>query len=137
MKSDEKITGSIQEFMGFSEEEARAFMDSQRNRDVMSKFGTLMNTRLVFTVVEAKGCSCRHRPGQAITIRGDGMLLSEGGESVCAYLVQAMIPAVYGAQEFIYAGLDPQKLKFRRAGCFDVGLSCGGIGHVVVELNVH
>lgn len=121
--------------LGFSDEETGRFMENPRNRAILPRLGQLMKTRLVFSVIEAKGCGCRHRTGQEIVLRGDGVLLpGENGEGPCVYLVQAMVPLVYGAQEFIYAGMDPNGMKFRQVGCFDVGLSCGGIGHVVVEL---
>ena len=133
----ESITSSIQEFLGFDASEAESFMDNERNRVVLGKIGSLINTRFVFRVIEAKGCGCRHRIGQEICIRGDGVIISDkNADGTCVFLVQAMVPVVFAAQELIYAGLDPGKLFFRHVGCFDVGLSCGGIGHVAVELNV-
>jgi hypothetical protein len=41
-----------------------------------------------------------------------------------------VIPA---AQELIYAGVDPNEMKFTKVGCFDVGVKCGGLGHVTVN----
>ncbi len=35
-----------------------------------------------------------------------------------------------------YAGIEPNEMRFRRAGCFDVGVQCGGWGHIVMELGV-
>ena len=43
---------------------------------------------------------------------------------------------VYAANELLYAGVDPNNMKFKRANCFDVGLECGGWGRVVLELKV-
>jgi hypothetical protein len=43
---------------------------------------------------------------------------------------------VFAANEMLYAGVDPNEMRFRRAGCFDVGLQCGGWGRVVLELRV-
>jgi len=43
---------------------------------------------------------------------------------------------VFSENEMIYSDVDPNKLKFRRAGCFDVGLECGGWGRIVLELSV-
>ena len=31
---------------------------------------------------------------------------------------------------------DPNEMLFKRAGCFDVGLQCGGWGRVVMEIGV-
>jgi hypothetical protein len=43
---------------------------------------------------------------------------------------------VFAANEMIYAGVDPNKIRFKRASCFDVGLQCGGWGRIVLELRV-
>jgi len=36
--------------------------------------------------------------------------------------------------ENLMNGRDPNEIMFNRTGCFDVGLACGGWGHVVVEM---
>ena len=33
-------------------------------------------------------------------------------------------------------GVDPNETRFKRVGCFDVGVRCGGWGHIVMELKV-
>lgn len=38
--------------------------------------------------------------------------------------------------ERFYAGVDPNEMKFRRSGCFDVGVQCGGWGKVIVEISM-
>ncbi len=43
---------------------------------------------------------------------------------------------IFAASELFYAGVDPNQMKFRRSGCFDVGVQCGGWGKVVVELSM-
>ena len=43
---------------------------------------------------------------------------------------------IYSAQELFYAGVDPNDMRFKRIGCVDVGVSCGGWGHVVMEVRV-
>ena len=135
MGQNNPVLEMIQRHLGFSESEAEHFMENPRNKEVLPCFAKLVKTRFVFRIIEAKGCGCRHMTGQEIAVRGDGVILNgNGSEGPCIYLVQAMVPVVYGAQEFIYAGLDPNNLKFKQVGCFDVGLSCKGIGHVVVEL---
>jgi hypothetical protein len=35
-----------------------------------------------------------------------------------------------------YAGVDANDIRFKRVGCGDVGLQCGGWGHIVMELKV-
>ena len=43
---------------------------------------------------------------------------------------------VFTASEMIYAGIDPNEIRFNRANCFDVGLQCGGWGRIILELSV-
>jgi hypothetical protein len=40
------------------------------------------------------------------------------------------------AQELFYAGVDPNEMRFKRVNCGDVGLECGGWGHLVMEIKV-
>ncbi len=134
METKNTTHAMVGKHLGFSESETIQFMESSRNQLVLARIGDLIKTRFVFRVIEAKGCGCRHRPDQEIVVRGDGVVMGAAGtDGPCVYLVQALTPLVYGAQEFIYAGMDPNTLKFRQVGCFDVGLQCQGIGHVVVE----
>jgi hypothetical protein len=47
-----------------------------------------------------------------------------------------MAKLVYGANELFYAGVDPNELRFKRIGCFDVGVQCGGWGNIAMEIKV-
>ncbi|MFA5263549.1 MAG: hypothetical protein WC378_06955, partial [Opitutaceae bacterium] len=57
-------------------------------------------------------------------------------KKVCAYSLSSASMMVFAANEMIYAGVDPNKIRFKRASCFDVGLQCGGWGRIVLELRV-
>ena len=35
-----------------------------------------------------------------------------------------------------WAGVDPNEMRFKRAGCFDVGVKCGGWGRIVLQCRV-
>ncbi len=43
---------------------------------------------------------------------------------------------VYAANEMLFAGIDPNEMRFKRSSCFDVGIDCGGWGNIVLELSV-
>jgi hypothetical protein len=47
-----------------------------------------------------------------------------------------MASLIFTSSELIYAGADPNEMLFKRTGCFDVGIQCGGWGNIVVELSV-
>ena len=34
------------------------------------------------------------------------------------------------------AGVDPNEMRLNRVGCFDVGIHCGGWGHIVLEVKI-
>lgn len=124
-----------QGFLGYSDEEMMAFKSNPRNLEFLTKVPDLMNTQFFFKVVRAHGCASLHKAGQQILINGDGSISpSQNPEKVCIYLLQAISPMLLSAQEFVCAGLDPNHLKFKTAGCFDTGVTCGGLGNVVVEM---
>jgi len=43
---------------------------------------------------------------------------------------------IFASNELFYTGANPNEMRFRRAGCFDVGVQCGGWGHIAMELSV-
>ena len=57
-------------------------------------------------------------------------------QKICVHVLSAAATLVFAANELFYAGVDPNVMRFNRAGCLDVGLQCGGWGKVVVEISV-
>ncbi len=53
---------------------------------------------------------------------------------MCIYAVSALKHTVFAAGELLCAGIDANEMKFRRTGCFDVGVECGGWGRIVMEV---
>jgi len=39
-------------------------------------------------------------------------------------------------EQLFYAGIDPNEMRLNRVGCFDVGVQCGGWGHIDLELRI-
>jgi len=56
--------------------------------------------------------------------------------TVCIYTLNAAISMIFASNELLYAGVDPNEMRFKRAACFDVGVQCGGWGRIVLELKV-
>jgi hypothetical protein len=50
--------------------------------------------------------------------------------------LNAITSQIFAANELLYAGVDPNAMRFKRAACFDVGLECGGWGRIVMEIKV-
>jgi hypothetical protein len=127
----------LQAHLGYSDEEMTSFKSDPRNLRVLARAMELQGKTIVFEVVESHGCRSRHAVGTRFLFSADGNLLTKRAPSkVCAFLLPVMAQAVFGIQELIYAGVDPNTMCFKRGGCFDVGTQCGGWGRVVVEASV-
>lgn len=137
MKVDENVWTFMQAHLGYDEEEMQAFRKNPRNADILSKAMALMGKTIIFEVVKSHGCNSRHRVGDKFYFDGAGNLITKlNPGKVCVYALSAMAKLVYGANELFYAGVDPNELRFKRVGCFDVGVQCGGWGNIAVEIKV-
>jgi hypothetical protein len=75
--------------------------------------------------------------GDRLYFDGAGNLLTERcPKRVCVHVLSAAATLIFAANELLYAGVDPNEMRFKRAGCIDVGLQCGGWGKVVVEIRI-
>ena len=134
MNDNDSMLDMAQAYLNYSDDQLIEFKNNSNNMDILSKMPQILETKFTLEVVEANGCVCQHQAGQKIVINGDGSIAAkEGPEKICVYLLQAITPIIFSAQEFIYAGLNPNKIKIKKLGCFDVGVKCGGIGHVIIE----
>ncbi len=122
--------------LNFTQEEMEELKANPRNLEVLQKMPELLSTVFTAEVISASGCVCLHQVGQKINICGDGSLIAgQCPDKVCIYLLQALSMIIFSSQEFLYAGLDPNQMKFKEVGCLDTGLKCGGIGNVIVAVS--
>lgn len=134
---DERIWKLAQRRLRYTDEEMTVFKEDPKNADLLAKSGDLMSKRIIIEVVDAHGCNSRHKVGQRFYFDGAGNLLTElCPKMVCVHILSAAATLIYAANELVYAGVDPNEMRFNRAGCIDVGLQCGGWGKVVVEIRV-
>lgn len=137
MKLDENAWKLFQERLGYSGEEMKRFRENPRNEDVLSKVPALMNKTIVAEVVESHGCNGQHKVGDKFYFDGAGDLLTKlCPKRICVYALSSIAPLIFTANELFYAGIDPNEMRFKRSGCFDVGVKCGGWGHIVMELKI-
>lgn len=137
MKIDENGWKLFQKHLGYNDEEMKRFRGDPRNEDVLSKSTALMSKTIVANVVESRGCNSQHKVGDKFYFDGAGNLLTKRCPNrICIYALNSIAGLIFASNELFYAGVDPNEMRFKRAGCFDVGVQCGGWGHIVMELSV-
>ena len=137
MSVEEGMWQFFQEHLGYSDEEMKMFRENPRNQEVLSKAPALMNKTIIAEVVDSQGCNSQHKVGDRFYLDGAGNLISKlCTQRMCIVPMAALASMVFGSHELFYAGIDPNEMRFKRFGCHDVGVRCGGWGHIVVELKV-
>ena len=136
MGVDENLWKFMQAHLGYDDAEMKKFRANPRNVDVLAKASELMDKTIVAEVVESKNCNSQHRVGDRFIFDGAGNLLTKKNpKRICIYALAELPKFIFAINELIYAGADP-KIRFPRTGCFDVGVACGGWGHIVMEIKV-
>lgn len=137
MKIDEQVWAMFQQRLGYTDEEIAQFRADPRNQECLGKAPELMNKTITAEVIHSHGCNSQHKVGDKFVMDGAGNLISKlCPKRMCVHLVQSFSQAAFAANELLYVGVDPNKMLFKRTGCIDVGLQCGGWGRVVVEFKV-
>lgn len=123
--------------LGYSEDEMKLFRENPRNEDVLSRVPDLMSKTIIGEVVESHGCNSQHRVGDRFYFVGARNLLTKAcPRKVCVNALNAATRLVCAANELAYAVVAPNEMRFKRAGCLDVCVRCGGWGRVIIELKV-
>jgi len=134
---DENVWQFMQKHLGYSDEEMKKFRENPRNVQVLAKAPELMNKTIVVEVVESKNCNSQHKVGDRFLFDGAGNLLTKKyPKRICIYALAQLPQLIFAANELVYAGVDPNEMRFNRVGCFDVGVNCGGWGNIVMEIKV-
>ena len=128
-------TSFIKKHLGYTDEEMKIWLDNPRNQQAVLKAPALLQKTIIIEVVESHGCSSQHKVGQKFYFDGPGNLLSKlNPKRICIYALSQMERLIFAAQELFYAGIDPNEMRIKHGGCFDVGLKCGGWGRIIFEL---
>ncbi len=137
MKESDSMFKMVQSRLGYTDGEMELFSSDPRNVEVLMKAPELRNKTIVAEVVESHGCNSRHRIGDKFHLDSAGNLISAlCPEKMCVYAVSALKHVVFAMGEMLLTGVDPNRIRFRRTGCCDVGLECGGWGRVVIEVRM-
>jgi uncharacterized repeat protein (TIGR04076 family) len=137
VKVDEYQWNTMHHHLGYTDEEMDKFRKNPRNEQVLSKAPLLLNKTIVIEVVESQGCNSQHKVGDKFYFDGVGNLLTRlCPKKICIYALSAVKMLIFTSNELLYAGIDPNEMRFKRTGCFDVGVHCGGWGHIVMEIKI-
>ena len=137
MKLSEDMQKNIKEQLDYNDEELKIFLDNPKNIEILTKSLPLLKKTIVIEVIESKGCASQHKKGDKIYFDGSGNLLTKlSPKKICIFALSVLGPLITTALELIYAGVNPTEMRFKRVGCTDIGLECGGWGRIVMELSV-
>jgi uncharacterized repeat protein (TIGR04076 family) len=127
----------IKSQLGYSDEEMDLWLKNPRNKEAISKIPALLQKTIIIEVVDSHGCASLHKVGDKFYFDGPGNLLTKlSPKRICIYALSEMERLIFAAQELFYAGIDPNEMRIKRVGCFDIGLKCGGWGRIILELKV-
>jgi len=134
---EDNVKSFIKENLGYDDEELEIFLSNPKNREILLNAPALMKKTIIAEVVASHGCNSRHQLGDKIIFDGAGNLITKlNPKRICIHALSALSGPIYVANELFYAGIDPNEMRLNRVGCFDVGVRCGGWGHIALEIKV-
>ena len=137
MEVNEDTWKFMQQHLGYTDEELEKFRSNPKNLDIMSKAPDLMNKNIVAEVVASHGCASQHHVGDKFYFDGAGNLITKlSPKRICVHALSVLSGPMVVVNELFYAGIDPNEMRLNRFGCFDVGIQCGGWGHIAMEVKV-
>ena len=138
MKINEDTWEMVQKHLCYTDEEMTIFRADPRNEDTLSKTALMLSKTIIAEVIESHGCDSGHKAGDKFYFDGRGVsfLTKLSPNRVCIFALHSVALAMPALAELLYAGVDPNKMRFKRFGCPDVGVRCGGWGHIVMEVKV-
>lgn len=137
MKVDEATWKIVKDHLGYTDEELALFRSNPKNADIIAKIPALMGKTIVAEVVASHGCNSRHQVGDRFYFDSAGNLLTKlNPKRICIHALSVLSTPIFVVNELSFAGVDPNEMRFNRVGCFDVGVRCGGWGHIVLEVKV-
>ncbi len=134
--ADPAALKQLQDLMGYSDDQLKAFLQNPRNQKILSRQGDIAQVNIVFEIVKAEGCIVGHQVGEKfIVARGGALDTKSSAAKLCPFLMPPITRLTWIIQERVWEGLDPLPL-FHIGHCDDVGNDCGGWGRVVLEARI-
>jgi len=137
MELSKKKESELRQRMNYSEGELDTFINNPRNKDILAKSLELLGKTIVVEVIESHGCNSQHEVGDKFYFDGAGNLLTKlSPKKICIYALSELDKLIFAVNELLYAGIDPNQMRFNRTSCFDVGIKCGGWGQIVMQIKI-
>jgi uncharacterized repeat protein (TIGR04076 family) len=136
MKIDDGMWKLVGDQLSLSAEELKTLKENPKYQRLLARMPKLLGTAIFADVVSSHACFSGHAVGDRLVFDGFGNLIRDKNpEKVCIYALHAVTPLVFAAFELMYAEKDPEEMLFRTAGCFDVGVACGGVGNIKLRIS--
>ncbi|TXT64329.1 MAG: hypothetical protein BAJALOKI1v1_580009 [Promethearchaeota archaeon] len=137
IKLSEEMKDNIKARLNYSEEDLEVFLKNPKNVDVLSKSLKLLAKTIEIEVIASHGCNSQHKVGDKFYFDGAGNLITKlSPKKICIFALAELDKLIFAATELIYAGADPNQIRFNKASCTDIGLKCGGWGQIVMKMKV-
>jgi uncharacterized repeat protein (TIGR04076 family) len=135
-KVDDAIWLAAKERLGYTDDEMELFKKHPFSHKILSDRAIMgmLRTTIIFEVVQARNCNVGHKVGDKFYFNGEGyMITRKCPDKICPCLMPFMTRMMWLIPERICEGLDP-KPTFPFGHCDDVGIECGGMGQVLLEV---
>ena len=135
-KVDDSIFLAVKERVGYTEQQLETFKNHAFPYKILqtSVIEKLLLTTIIFEVVESYNCNIQHKVGDKFYFNAEGyMITSKCPDKICPFIMPYFSRMMWLIMERIYEGLDPLP-TFPFGHCDDVGVECGGMGKIRVEI---
>ena len=121
--------------LGLKEEEFSLIEKNPRFKPLFCNAIAASKYAIVAEVVESRGCHSGYKRGDKFIFDSAGNLLTKHSpKKICAFMMPNLVVLLNAIFENLMNGRNPNEIIFNRTGCFDVGPTCGGWGHIVLEV---
>lgn len=135
--TDDRLFKIIKRRFRYNDEDIDSFKTNPRNIELIQRSKEFSDVNFILEVIESKGCNSNHKVGDRFYFDYAGNILTAlCPQKICGYSLNSAMMMIFAANEMLYAGVDPDEIRFKRASCFDVGIECGGWGRIVLELKI-
>jgi len=135
---DEAIFLAVKERVGYTDGQFEIFKGHAYPAKILrsSVIENLLLTTVIFEVVESHNCNIQHKVGDRFYFNAEGYMITEKcPDKICPFIMPYFSRMMWLIMERIYEGLDPLP-TFRFGHCDDVGVECGGMGTIRMEIKI-